>query len=170
MSTAAVHSPPKGAAAPPNPTTPSNGTPGRVENRGPCIRINLSIPSGGEVSWKKELQKIELANAPASDEREDVAEIPTTGEGASAADGEVDGPAADGAAVDDAKPAEAKPSKLERFAEMARPQHRFQQMIQDMERKYATARPLEHTKRSATDGGGGRKKRKQAKGARATSV
>ena len=86
--------------------------------------------------------------------------------GAGANSGE---PVTNGAGPSDAvaqgqPPAALEPAKSRRELDFAKPQNRFHQMVQEMERKYATARPLLPPKRPAgQEGGRGRGKSKVAR-------
>ena len=131
----------------------------RPELREPCLRLHIPVVgSGCEISWASELKKTEAGVGAVA------------GAGARAGAGANSGePVTNGAGPSDAvaqgqPPAALEPAKSRRELDFAKPQNRFHQMVQEMERKYATARPLLPPKRPAgQEGGRGRGKSKVAR-------
>jgi hypothetical protein len=114
----------------------------RPEPREPCVRLHIPVVGTScEISWASELKRAGAgAGAGAGGQ---------TGVVASSAEPATNGGGPSDAAAPGHPPAAAEPVKSRRELDFVKPQNRFHQMVQEMERKYATARPLMRSKRPA---------------------
>ena len=114
----------------------------RPEPREPCVRLHIPVVGTGcEISWASELKRAGAgAGARAGGQ---IGVLVSSAEPATNGGGPSD------AAAPGQPPAAAEPAKSRRELDFVKPQNRFHQMVQEMERKYATARPLMRSKRPA---------------------
>ena len=111
----------------------------RFEPREPCVRLHIPVVGAGfEISWATELKRAGAEGEAGAGGRSEVAASPAE-------------PATNGGGPSDATAPDHPPAaKSRRELDFVKPpQNRFHQMVQEMERKYATARPLMRSKRPA---------------------